>query len=94
MVTMIRVKLVDLRLKSSGDVGGLFIQGMLACPVGSVRVPEEIIQGHGGLWSDNSVAMLAALFRIQFSDHGGGKGGSTAIAPRSKYPGISTVKKD
>ena len=66
MVTMIRVKLVDLRLKSSGDVGGLFIQGMLACPVGSVRVPEEIIQGHGGLWSDNSVAMLAALFRIQF----------------------------
>jgi hypothetical protein len=31
-----------------------------------VRVPKEIIWGHGGLWSDNSVAMLAALFRIHF----------------------------
>src|SRR6516165_9636233 len=35
MVTIIRMNLVDLRLKSSGDVGSLFIQGMLACPVGS-----------------------------------------------------------
>jgi hypothetical protein len=31
-----------------------------------VRVPKDIISGHGGLWSDNSVAMLGALFRIQF----------------------------
>jgi hypothetical protein len=35
-------------------------------PCWIVRVPKEIIWGHGGLWSDNSVAMLAALFRIQF----------------------------
>jgi hypothetical protein len=35
-------------------------------PVWVVRVPKDIIWGHGGLWSDNSVAMLAALFRIQF----------------------------
>jgi hypothetical protein len=35
-------------------------------PCWIVRVPKEIIWGHGGLWSDNSVAMLAALFRIHF----------------------------
>ena len=35
-------------------------------PFWIVRVPKEIIWGHGGLWSDNSVAMLGALFRIQF----------------------------
>jgi len=35
-------------------------------PFWIVRVPKEIIWGHGGLWSDNSVAMLGALFRIHF----------------------------
>jgi hypothetical protein len=36
-----------------------------------VRVPKDIIWGHGGLWSDNSVAMLGALFRIEFPLVGG-----------------------
>jgi hypothetical protein len=40
--------------------------GNARVPVWIVRVPKEIIPGHGGLWSNNSVAMLAALFRIQF----------------------------
>jgi hypothetical protein len=40
--------------------------GNARIPFWVVRVPKEIIWGHGGLWSDNSVAMLAALFRIQF----------------------------
>jgi hypothetical protein len=40
--------------------------GNARVPCWVVRVPKEIIRGHGGLWSDNSVAMLAALFRIQF----------------------------
>jgi len=31
-----------------------------------VRVPKEIISGHGGLWSDNSIAMFAAIFRLHF----------------------------
>jgi hypothetical protein len=34
-------------------------------PFWIVRVPKEIIGGHGGLWNDNSVDMLGALFRIQ-----------------------------
>jgi len=41
-------------------------------PFWIVRVPKEIIWGHGGLWSDNSVAMLGALFRIQFPRTAGG----------------------
>ncbi|MBV9275201.1 MAG: hypothetical protein JO333_14980 [Verrucomicrobia bacterium] len=40
--------------------------GNARVPCWIVRVPKEIIFEHGGLWSDNSVAMLAALFRIQF----------------------------
>ena len=40
--------------------------GNARVPCWIVRVPKEIIWGHGGLWSDNSVAMLGALFRIQF----------------------------
>jgi hypothetical protein len=40
--------------------------GNARVPCWVVRVPNEIIWGHGGLWSDNSVAMLAALFRIHF----------------------------
>jgi hypothetical protein len=40
--------------------------GNARVPCWTVRVPKEIIWGHGGSWSDNSVAMLAALFRIPF----------------------------
>jgi hypothetical protein len=40
--------------------------GNARVPCWVVRVPKEIIWGHGGLWSDNSVAMLAALFRMHF----------------------------
>jgi len=40
--------------------------GNARVPVWVVRVPKDIIWEHGGLWSDNSVAMLGALFRIEF----------------------------
>ena len=40
--------------------------GNARVPCWIVRVPKEIMSGHGGLWSDNSVAMLGALFRIEF----------------------------
>jgi hypothetical protein len=40
--------------------------GNARVPFWIVRVPKEIIWGHGGLWSDNSVAMLAAIFRMHF----------------------------
>jgi hypothetical protein len=47
--------------------------GNARVPCWIVRVPKDIISGHGGLWSDNSVAMLGALLRIQFPLAGGGK---------------------
>jgi hypothetical protein len=40
--------------------------GNARIPCWVVRVPKDIIWGHGGLWSDNSVAMLGALFRMEF----------------------------
>ena len=42
-------------------------------PLWIVCVPKEIIWGHGGLWSDNSVAMLGAIFRIHFPRTAEGK---------------------
>jgi hypothetical protein len=50
--------------------------GNARVPCWIVRVPKEIIWGHGGLWSDNSVAMLAALFRIHFPLNAEGKAAS------------------
>jgi hypothetical protein len=47
--------------------------GNARVPIWIVRVPKDIISGHGGLWSDNSVAMLGALFRIEFPLAEGGK---------------------
>jgi hypothetical protein len=40
--------------------------GNARIPCWVVRVPKDIIFEHGGLWSDNSVAMLGALFRMEF----------------------------
>jgi hypothetical protein len=45
--------------------------GNARVPCWIVRVPKDIIWGHGGLWSDNSVAMLGALFRMHFPLEGG-----------------------
>ena len=40
--------------------------GNARVPCWVVRVPKDIIWGHGGLWSDNSIALFAALFRLHF----------------------------
>ena len=40
--------------------------GNARVPCWIVRVPKEIIWGHGGFWSDNSIAMFAAIYRLQF----------------------------
>ena len=47
--------------------------GNARVPCWIVRVPKDIIWGHGGLWSDNSVAMFGALFRMHFPLTGEGK---------------------
>jgi hypothetical protein len=40
--------------------------GNARIPIWIVRVPKEIISGHGGLWSDNSIALFTALYRLHF----------------------------
>jgi hypothetical protein len=62
-------------------------------PCWIVRVPKEIIWGHGGLWSDNSVAMLAALFRIHFPPTAGGMvPPQPRLAPRA--PDVQQLNQD
>jgi hypothetical protein len=29
-------------------------------------VPTDVIDNHGGIWSDNSMALMAAIFRLRF----------------------------
>ena len=57
-------------------------------PVWVARVPKEIIDEHGGLWSDNSVAMLAALYRIQFPLAAGGAPASPPLLRAPKTPDL------
>ena len=33
-------------------------------PFWIVRVPPDIIDNHGGIWSDNNMALMAAIFRM------------------------------
>ena len=40
--------------------------GNARVPFWIVRVPKEIISGHGGLWSDNSIALFTAIYRLHF----------------------------
>jgi hypothetical protein len=63
-------------------------------PFWIVRVPKEIVWGHGGLWSDNSVAMLIALFRMHFplTAQGQVTPPSPRLAPSS--PDIEQLKQD
>jgi hypothetical protein len=35
-------------------------------PYRILRVPPMLIDGHSGIWSDNSIALLGAIFRMQF----------------------------
>jgi hypothetical protein len=59
-----------------------------------VRVPKEIIWGHGGLWSDNSVAMLAALFRIQFPLTAAGTVAPPELRLAPKAPDMQRINQD
>lgn len=62
--------------------------GNARVPCWIVRVPKEIIWEHGGLWSDNSVAMLAALFRIQFPLAAGGEMAPPPMIRAPKAPDL------
>ena len=65
--------------------------GNARVPCWIVRVPKDIIWGHGGLWSDNSVAMLAALFRMQFPLTGEGKAAPPPLLRAPKAPDLQQL---
>jgi hypothetical protein len=62
--------------------------GNARVPCWIVRVPKEIIWEHGGLWSDNSVAMLAALVRIEFPLTAAGKVAPPPLLRAPKVPDL------
>jgi hypothetical protein len=94
MAIIIPMKSVRLQDGKFGGGGNLFIYtGNARVPCWIVRVPKEIIWGHGGLWSDNSVAMLAALFRIHFPLTAGGMvPPQPRLAPRA--PDVQQLNQD
>src|SRR6266550_405258 len=53
--------------------------GNARVPFWIVRVPKEIISGHGGLWSDNAIALFTARYRLHFPVHA--QEGNVATAP-------------
>jgi hypothetical protein len=68
--------------------------GNARVPCWIARVPKEIIWGHGGLWSDNSVAMLAALFRMHFPLTAGGMVAPPQRPTAPKSPDLQQLKQD
>lgn len=68
--------------------------GNARVPIWIVRVPKDIIWGHGGLWSDNSVAMLAALFRMQFPLTAAGKVAPPPSLRAPKAPDVQGLNQD
>ena len=44
--------------------------GNARTPYWIIQVPPEIINNHGGIWSANSQALIAALFRMNFPNRG------------------------
>ena len=63
--------------------------GNARVPCWIVRVPKDIIWEHGGLWSDNSVAMFGALFRMEFPL---GPGGMVVPPKPIKAPKASDLR--
>jgi len=68
--------------------------GNARVPCWIVRVPKEIIWGHGGLWSDNSVAMLGALYRMHFPLNAEGQAVSSQRASVPSDPDTQRLNQD
>ena len=68
--------------------------GNARVPCWIVRVPKEIIWGHGGLWSDNSVAMFGALYRMHFPLNAEGQSIPSQRASVPKTPDTEKLNQD
>jgi hypothetical protein len=52
------------QIRYAGDVDPKTYSGNARVPFWIVRVPAEIIDNHGGIWSDNNMALMATIFRL------------------------------
>jgi hypothetical protein len=68
--------------------------GNARVPCWIVRVPKDIIWGHGGLWSDNSVAMFGALYRMHFPLNAEGLATSSQAVRVPKAPDTQKLNQD
>jgi len=53
------------QINYAGDVDAKY-KGNARVPFWIVRVPTDIIDNHGGIWSDNNIALMATIFRLHF----------------------------
>jgi hypothetical protein len=68
--------------------------GNARVPCWIVRVPKDIIWGHGGLWSDNSVAMFGALYRMHFPLNAEGQAAPSQRASVPNAPDTQKLNQD
>jgi hypothetical protein len=68
--------------------------GSARLPCWIVRVPKQIIWGHGGLWSDNSMAMFGALYRMHFPLGPNNQPAQLPRAPAPSSPDVEHLKQD
>jgi hypothetical protein len=68
--------------------------GNARVPCWIVRVPKEIIWGHGGLWSDNSVAMFGALYRMHFPLNAQGQAAPSQRPSLPRAPDTQQLNQD
>lgn len=52
------------QIRYAGDVDPGRYGGNVRVPFWIVRVPSHIINNHGGIWSDNNMALMATIFRL------------------------------
>jgi hypothetical protein len=70
-----------------------FYRKRSGAPLDRARTEGDYL-GHGGLWSDNSVAMVAALFRIQFPLTAGGMVASPEPRLAPTAPDLQQLNQD
>lgn len=52
------------QIRYAGDANPSQYGGNARVPFWIVRVPSQIIDNHGGIWSDNNMALMGAIFRL------------------------------
>ncbi len=68
--------------------------GNARVPCWIVRIPKDIIWGHSGIWSDNSIAMFGALYRLHFPLTSEGKVAPTTPVRVPNEPDVQQLNQE